>query len=180
MDLRRQPSGWVRLLLLATLVIPAWPGIMQATAHTYPSEDRVSEVISDLRLAVADAAKKGDVLFLDQRQLLTFGTIQDVPLISEYEKKLLMDEAMADNEAYFKPFFKDLAAHRFSLIISEPLLTYYQSDITSFSNENNAWVKWISIPVLCYYQPVMTYQEFGVQLLIPKEKSTPKLWLACP
>jgi hypothetical protein len=176
----RQLSGWVRLLLLATLVIPAWPGIMQATAHTYPSEDRVSEVISDLRLAVADAAKKGDVLFLDQRQLLTFGTIQDVPLISEYEKKLLMDEAMADNEAYFKPFFKDLAAHRFSLIISEPLLTYYQSNITSFSNENNAWVKWISIPVLCYYQPVMTYQEFGVQLLIPKEKSAPKLWLACP
>jgi hypothetical protein len=34
--------------------------------------------------------------------------------------------------------------------------------------------------VLCYYQPVMTYQEFGVQLLIPKEKSAPKLWLACP
>lgn len=37
-----------------------------------------------------------------------------------------------------------------------------------FDEENNAWVKWVSRPVLCYYEPKVTLKEVGVQLLVPK------------
>ena len=39
----------------------------------------------------------GEVLFMDQRQLLTFGYITDVPLVPDYEKKVMMNEALSGN-----------------------------------------------------------------------------------
>ncbi|NPV86170.1 MAG: hypothetical protein HPY45_09200 [Anaerolineae bacterium] len=175
----KQP-WWLRLLLLIALAIPASQGMMKASPLTLPAQSRIDEVLGDTRLAVAQAKDTGEVLFIDQRQLLTFGFVKDVPLVPEYEKKLLMDQAMADNRAYFEPFYKDLAAHRFSLIISEPLWINFQADQYHFGNENNAWVNYVSIPVLCYYQPTATYMDVGLQLLVPKPKSPPAAGLSCP
>ena len=116
------------------------------------------------------AAQKGTVLFIDQRQLLTFGTIQDVPLITDYEKKYLMEQAMSGNQKYFDVFKKDLAEHRFALIVSEPIRTgLVSADTRNFAQENNAWVTFVSAPLLEYYTPLTTYDEIGVQLLVPKE-----------
>lgn len=176
---QQQPWG-IYFLLLAALAIPASQGMMQAASMINPPQSRISEVLSDIRLAVADAKTKGDVLFIDQRQLLTFGYIQDIPLIPEYEKKLMMDRAMTGSKTNFQPFYQDLADHRFSLIISEPLMTFYQTNKTGFNSENNAWVTWVSVPILCYYKPVATYSDIGVQLLVPKEKNAPTVWLTCP
>jgi hypothetical protein len=39
-----------------------------------------------------------------------------------------------------------------------------------FGEENNAWVKWVSGPVLCYYDQKTTLKEVGVQLLVPKSE----------
>ena len=106
---------------------------------------------------------------MDQRQLLTFGYIQDMPLIPEYEKKYLMDQSMAGNELFFRDFYTDLANKRFALIISEPLYTNFDDVSDAFNEENNAWVKWVSIPVLCYYTPIKTYRAVRVQLLVPRK-----------
>jgi hypothetical protein len=108
---------------------------------------------------------------MDQRQLLTFGYIKDVPLVSEYEKKLMMDEALSSDKAYFQPFYADLAAHRFSLIISDPLRTPIKDSEYGFGEENNAWVKWIAKPVLCYYEEKDTLMDVRVEILVPRQGS---------
>ncbi len=64
----------------------------ERTLELYPSQDIVDEVLNMIQSEADRALEKGDVLFLDQRQLLTFGYITNVPLIPEYEKKVLMEE----------------------------------------------------------------------------------------
>lgn len=173
-------SWLVGLLVLGAVFIPASQGMMAARSITYPSLDKANRVIETIQQAVDEARAQGEVLFIDQRQLLTFGYITKVPLVPEYEKKLMMDQAMADNQAYFEPFYKDLAAHRFQLIISEPLWIRYQGGASHFGNENDAWVRWVSEPVLCYYEPVATYLELGVQLLAPRQQPLDDPQINCP
>ncbi len=86
----------------------------------------------------------------------------------EYEKKVLMNNALGSRQAYFQRFYEDLANQRFSLIISEPLKTPVQDSTDTFGEENNAWVKWVSKPLLCYYDIKTTLREVNVQLLVPK------------
>lgn len=109
---------------------------------------------------------------MDQRQLLTFGYVKNVPLVSDYEKKYMMDQAMAGDSDYFKQFYKDLSNKRFSLIISEPLFTNIKSTPANFGEENNAWVSWVAQPLLCYYKPLVTLSAVNVQLLVPRYAPT--------
>jgi len=115
------------------------------------------------------------VLFMDQRQLLTFGFIKNTLLVPDYEKKYMMDMAMGNNQDYFEAFYADLADKRFSLIVSEPLKLVEKGQIDSFGEENNAWVTWVSNPILCYYEPLITLKQVQVQLLVPKAKP-----VSCP
>jgi hypothetical protein len=79
-----------------------------------------------------------------------------------------MNEALASDGTYFDEFYKDLIAHRFSLIVSEPLRTPVQDSTFQFGEENNAWVKWVSAPLLCYYEKLETLKNVKIQLLVPK------------
>ena len=134
-----------------------------------PTQESVDEILETIRFEVDARKSQGEVLFMDQRQLLTFGYIQDVPLIPNYEKKVLMNAAMGDNAAYFASLYADLEARRFSLIISEPLRAPVKDSNYQFGEENNAWVKWVVEPVLCYYEEIETYKSVQIQLLVPKE-----------
>jgi len=82
---------------------------------------------------------------------------------------------LAGNPEYLGKFHDDLKNQRFSLIISEPLNTRLKGRAKSFGEENDAWVKNVSEPVLCYYEPFRTFRELRVQLLKPR--SNPG---ACP
>ena len=139
-----------------------------------PPREDVGKTLTLMQEWVANAKTRGEVLFMDQRQLLTFGYIKGVPLVSEYEKKYLMDQAMGDTAAStFPAFYRDLENHRFSLIISDPLRLPIKDSDYSFGEENNAWVKWVAAPILCYYEPLVTLQEFKIQLLVPLETISP-------
>jgi hypothetical protein len=107
-----------------------------------PSSAATELDLQQLRTEVGAAQATGEVLFVDQRQLLTFGYVRDVTLISEYEKKRLMDEALSGNAMYFHSFYKDLAARRFALIVSQPLRTPIKDSEYGFGEENNAWL-WV-------------------------------------
>jgi len=103
---------------------------------------------------------RGEILFIDQRQLLTFHLVEDVKLIPDYEKKVMMDMAMAGRESYFARFEEDLASQRFVLILSEVMRKGVQSGAEdNFAEENNAWVKWVSAPILKYYEPILTLKR---------------------
>lgn len=129
------------------------------------SEHALEIIQNEVDLAVSEGR---EVLFLDQRQLLTFGFIQNVPFVPEYEKKRLMNEAMGEEALFFETFYADITSQRFSLIITEPLRTPEKDSSVEFGEENNAWVKWVSVPVLCYYEPKITLTEVNVELLVPK------------
>lgn len=129
----------------------------------------VQKVLSTIRGEVEVASQTGDVLFMDQRQLLTFGYIPAIPFVPEYEKKYMMDQAMAGNSTYFKPYYRDLANKRFSLVVTEILHSKLKGEMGShFGEENDAFVTWVSNPTLCFYKPIYISKETNIMLLIPK------------
>lgn len=186
-----QTSFWMKVIILMSLVIPSLGPLQQMRSFNYaeqaatlvvladapdenslellPSNEKVHKALEKIEDAVAVAKVEGEILFLDQRQLLTFGYVTDVALVPEYEKKVLMNEALSGNAEYFRPFYEDLARGRFSLIISERLFTPVKDSSFEFGEENNAWVNWVTNPLLCYYEEMSTLKEVGVQLLIPRE-----------
>lgn len=184
--------GWMRVALIVLVALPAYGSLLHMRPLLYaddfsrlktltdiedpyadprvlgllPSRDEVSKTLALIQQQVADAQTRGEVLFMDQRQLLTFGYVNDVTLISEYEKKYLMDQAMGGGTV-FTDFYRDLENHRFVLIISDPLRLPIKDSDYSFGEENNAWVKWVAAPILCFYEPVITLEQFRIQLLVP-------------
>lgn len=159
------------VLICVALVFPTMYLIQNGSPLVLPDKKEVQEAMHTLQAQVAQAQQQGEVLFLDQRQTLTFGQVQGVPLVVEYEKKFLMDQAMEGNPTYFKKFYQDLAAHRFVLIISEPLAYQFQGKGNVFGDENDAYVKWVTGPLLCYYEPKITYESEQLQFLTPRPAS---------
>jgi hypothetical protein len=186
-----QAPRWVMPVVFAAVMIPGYSALMTLQPIAYasaipklitltdsdprgrsldslPAQDKTQTALVKIQTEVAFAKTKGEVLFMDQRQLLTFGYITDVPLVPDYDKKLLIDQAMGSNEVYFRLFYADLAAHRFSLIISDPLRTPIKDSQYGFGEENNAWVQWVAKPVLCYYEEKDTLMDVHVEMLVPR------------
>jgi len=152
-------------------LIFAYTPLISSRPLVLPPADIVYQSVRGIQRRAERASQSGGkVLFIDQRQLLTFGNVRDVPLIPEYEKKYLMDQAMTGDEKYFAQFYDDLAQRRFALIITEPLWDDPEEKGSGFGEENDAWVQWVSKPVLCYYKPVAFFREVRVQLLAPREQ----------
>ena len=164
-----QPK-FARFFLVLVLFLPVWAILQTGSPLDLPSKEEIDEALLLISTKSNKSQKNGEVLFIDQRQLLTFGYIKDVRLVPDYEKKYLMDRAMAGNATYFQTFYRDLANQRFALIISEPLYLNRQGTSDGFQDENNAWVQWVSEPLLCYYSPIATLPEVRVQLLVPKQE----------
>jgi hypothetical protein len=157
-------------VLCIAILVPFTTMAQSGEPLRLPEQYLVDGSLETIRESVAEAQKEGDVLFIDQRQLLTFGYVKDVPLIVEYEKKYLMNQALSANGEYFAEFHKALEEKKYALIISEPLRkTFAEESERNFGEENNAWVFWISRPLLSFYKPLVTLDEVGVQLLIPRE-----------
>jgi hypothetical protein len=163
-----QNKSGLAVLCLA-LVVPFTTLVNSGRPLRLPADHLVQGALGTIRQKVAEAQKKGKVLFMDQRQLLTFGEVKDVVLIPEFEKKYVMNQALSGNAEYFADFHKKLENKEYELIISEPITKYYYNESErNFEEENNAWVYWVSIPLLEYYKPLVTMDEIGVQLLVPR------------
>ncbi len=157
------------LLALAVLV-PAWGGVQSGNPAKIPSEAAVEETLHSIQTQVDQAQAQGEVLFMDHRQLITFGYIHGVRFVPDYEMKYMMDQSMSGVASLFQQFYKDLRNRRFKLIVIHPLKIQYQGRTNDFGEENDAWVKWVASPILCYYRPTYTMKETSVQLLEPRSK----------
>jgi hypothetical protein len=150
--------------------LPLHPGSDFHPRLNLPGENKVSEAFSVVNTEVAKFAESGEVLFMDHRQLLTFGYVPAIPFVPDYEKKYVMDQAMANNADYFQSYYQDLAKKRFALIVTEPLKTKRREELGGpFSEENDAWVLWVSNPTLCFYEPVYISTDVNIELLVPKQ-----------
>jgi hypothetical protein len=160
-------------LALALLITSIYTLDSRPPAASAPPDPQViSQNLELIAKAATEARQKGgEVLFLSNRQFLTFHNI-DVPLVPDYERVFLMEVAMAGDPAYLGRFYDDLRNQRYALIVSEPLSKEEKDGRVNFGIENNAWVKNVSRFILCYYEPSQTLKEVQVQLLVPSP--TPK------
>ncbi len=154
-------------LLVLALCLPLAPLLQEGQPVHFPDPQQDREVLASLQAEVARAAAKGPVLFIWQRQLLTFHQVQGVALIPEYETVDLMEMAMANNPSYLGRFNADLQAHRFALIVVDQQNGLIKSGEDSFPEENNVWVRRITAPLLASYRERAHYPN-GIQLLEPK------------
>jgi hypothetical protein len=155
-------------VMAAVLLIPL--GFALPQIGFLPRHDQVmaQKDIRKLQSAVADvAANGGEVLFVTERQLLTFEKINNVSLVPEYEQIELMEMAMSGNREYLEHFYSDLKDHRFEIIIAEEQ-KFTQQKKGSFIEENNAWVRYIGAPLLCAYKPIETLFSTNVQIFVPR------------
>lgn len=175
---RRLLSGrgrGVNTVLAACIFFPLLPVVSGLTPLSLPPDAVVERSLQAVRAALEEKGESGEVLFLDQRQLLTFADVPAVPLVVEYEKKVLMEKALVGDRAYFADFYADLQRGRFALVVSEPLHAFriQHEEDTSFTDENNAFVWYVSEPVLCYYQPIFSSEDTRLMLLTPRLEPDP-------
>jgi len=159
---------FTQAILVLMILLPCWDVFREGSPLVLPTQQEATQALGTLQQKISKAEKQGLVLLIDERQLVTFGYIEDLPLVSDYEKKYLMDQAMAGNASYFSNFYEDLKEKRFAMIITEPLFTIEQDASRAFSEENNAWVKWVAKPLMCYYAPTGMIEEVKLQFLVPR------------
>ena len=171
---RKPPPAWALALVAFLILLPVHQFVPLDPAYesepsSLASPEKTQEILSTIRTQVDAASRQGEVLFMDQRQLLTFGYISAIPFVPEYEKKYMMDQALANNANYFSSYYRDLADKRFALIVTEILRSKLKADLGGpFSEENDAFVTWVSNPTLCFYEPTYTSKETNIMLLAPR------------
>ena len=119
------------------LIIPVGFALLRITPPFRYDETKAAAELATLRGSVQGYSKSGEVLFINERQLLTFGMIPNVPVVSEDEVVSLMEMAISGNRPYLTQFYQDLANHRFAAIV-----THKQNlgvDTGDFIEESNMW-----------------------------------------
>lgn len=165
-DMNSPVSAQVSVLLLIFMVlIPVGWTIHQWAPFAKLDKAAGYQELKALDESVQRAAASGkEILFISERHLLTFQDIKGVQLVPEYELLTLMEMAISKNNKYLNVFYQDLARQRFGLIIMDKQYVLYKDGTTAFSEENNAWVRSILIPILEYYQPITWLRSSGTEI----------------
>jgi hypothetical protein len=134
-----------------------------------PSLDRHADSLASLQQLVDETvANGGQVLFISQRHLLTFDLITGVPLVPVYDNIDLMEFAMSNYRPSIDKFQADIAAHKYALIIAPTPPGQLQDKGSAFAEENNAWLKRVSIPMLKQYKILAEFPEGDFVVLVPE------------
>lgn len=153
---------------VAALLVPLGFALPQiGFFHSY-NESLVEKDIQTIQHIVSEAVSSGgEVLFVTERQLLTFHELENIPLIPEYEQLELMEMAMSGNYEYLERFYSDIQDHRFAFIIVEEQKIHNRKT-GAFSEENNAWVRYVGVPLLCAYEPVESLNSTNLKIFEPR------------
>jgi hypothetical protein len=164
------PGGrWWSIVIGLGLAIPL--GFSLASGNVMPTQNAVDaqKALTVMRNELTPTAEAGgEILFITQRQLLTFGNLPGIRLIPEYETVFLMEMAMGNNQFYLQTFHQYLRDQRFALIIADPQNTTLQGRSHQFGEENDAWVKGVAVPLLCSYIPKVELPEVSVIIYAPR------------
>jgi len=155
-------------VLLAILLVPIGFALPQMGFPPRYDHVNAGTDIQKLQRAASEAVNNGgEVLFVTERQLLTFKELNNIPLVPEYEQIELMEMAMSGNREYLEHYYADLKNHRFAIIIAEKQ-KFTQQKKGSFVEENTAWVRYVGAPLLCAYKPVETLSSTNIQIFVPR------------
>ncbi len=157
-----------RFWLAMAVIIPVFFAFMRSGSWSFGAAQSQGTELADLKRAVAVLQENGgDVLFISERQLLTFGEL-DLPVVPEYEKVFLMEMAMGNNVEYLSIFQQKLQDNAFVAIMSDSLSTNIQGSNRGFADENNAWVEKVVLPMLAEYEGVLSWRNGEINLLVPQ------------
>jgi hypothetical protein len=164
------PPGLWKVLMgvgLAVLVaLPVYWTIRQGAPFDSFDPAEIQADMERLTRIVNDAINEGgEILFISERQMLTFGYFPGARLVPEYEKVFLMEMAMAGDQAYLSKFWEDLEQQRYALIVTDPLYMRLKGPGEMFGEENDAWVRNVSQKVLCNYVETRQLKNVALQLL---------------
>lgn len=166
------------------LKIRSWPALTLAVLipvlflipllSPYPKYDESRNEMAHQQLiqAVNEVGKKGPVLFINERQLITFDDT-NMPLVEDYEAVTLMEMAMSNNQSYLHKFYSDLENHRFAAIVAAKQNVVIKQT-GPLVEENNAWNSRVSPYILCYYHPILTLEPQGhrIEIYVPTAEPT--------
>ena len=120
--------------------------------------------------AVADG---GEALFVSNRHLLTFGLIENIPLVHAHEKLLLQEMAMSKNEVYLENFAAEMAEQQYAIIITDRMPTVWKDPhTTSLAAENNVVMKDITSLIQCAYQVEERLLDGKLEVYTPKPEAS--------
>jgi hypothetical protein len=158
----REISAWVAA---AALLIPMLYAIPRVGFFYHYDSSAARKDIQTLQKYAEEST--GEVLFVTERQLFTYGELKNIPMTPEYEQIELMEFAMSRNRSELEKFYADLNHHRFAIIIAEEQKFALQKS-GAFKEENNAWVKYVGAPILCAYKPIATLKTTNIQVFVPR------------
>jgi hypothetical protein len=158
------------LLIISLMIMPAWSYLQFNIGSVNYDPTRTQAVLIKLQGYVDQAdARRGEILFITQRHLLSMHMLNNVTLVPEYEREDLMEIAMSDNTPYLEKFRQDMEAQRFALIVVDPLNYNVLSRNRSFAEENNVWVLRIMKSILCNYREEAIFPADEIALYVPQE-----------
>lgn len=159
------------LVLTVAIIIPVVFSFSRSGDVLKYDRETVANDLKNLQDVIDNTvANGGEVLFVTERQLLTFNMITGVTLVPEYEQIELMEMAMSGNREYLEAFYQDLRSHRFDLIIAEnqnPNIRYQGA----FMEEGNVWARYIASPLLCNYVPDERLKSVNLRFFFPANSS---------
>ena len=156
--------GWG--VTAAALLIPL--GFAIRHIGFYPTYDS-SITAKNIQLLQESIQTNGEILFITERQLITFDYLHGVRLVPEYEQSELMEMAMSRNQPYLEKYYDDLHNRRFALIIAEEQ-KFTEQKHGAFMEEDAAWVHYVGVPLLCNYKPVLDLASNNIQVFEPRPK----------
>ncbi|MEW6241030.1 MAG: hypothetical protein AB1564_09520 [Chloroflexota bacterium] len=162
------PPLLIVLTVLTTLVIYTRHGLTPGLPIP-PNKDS-QRVLAELQAMTDETvADGGQVLFITQRHLLTYDLLHGVPLVPEYDNIALMEAAMTGFEPTLRQFVADVSAHKYALIIAPEPPGRMQTSDDLFAEENNAWLREVSVPLLRYYKVSVEYKDLDFVVMVPKQ-----------
>jgi hypothetical protein len=152
------------------LVMPLFFLIPLLSPYPRFKEAAIQSAYNQLVEVVNQAGAHGPVLFINERQLVTFGGV-DVPLVPQYEVVTLMEMAMSDNRPYLEQFYSDLASHRFAAIVATKQ-NLALKETGPLAEENNVWNSRISPYILCYYGQLLRVEAeiTNLEVYVPEQE----------
>lgn len=165
---RRAPLLSAALLVVALLPVLQPLGELAPPLKFKRTPTEETALLAKLQILLDSARGKGPVLFISDRQLLTFKNLNAEQFEAEYEKVFLMEMAMSGNPQYLGRFTRELQDHRFPLIITEPLNANIQDQTRAFAEENNLWVTRVELPILENYTLLDGFDAFDLYVYVPK------------
>ena len=168
-----QKPGQSRLnygLLVLVITVPVILAFQKNTTWTFQGVvQQKNDVLHIQQTLDSITNNSNNVLFITERQLLTFGIIQESLLFPEYEKVFLMEMVMSNNQSYLDFFHNKLANQEYQAIVVDSISAVIKNQQDPFWIEHNLWVDKVVYPILNNYEMVFSCQNGTINIMVPKQ-----------